>query len=109
MARNPVPVLDKPWRRPGALRYALSRLRRAVRPPVTVTAAPADIVAESDVAVPTRDGTTLRINVYRKAGAAPQPVVLSIHPYGKDKLPKLAGQEVDVLARNTARCASRSR
>ncbi|OBG70148.1 hydrolase, partial [Mycobacterium sp. E3298] len=43
------------------------------------------------VAVPTRDGTTLRINVFRHAGAGAGPVILSIHPYGKDNLPKRRG------------------
>lgn len=38
--------------------------------------------------VPTRDGTVLRVNVFRRAGAAAQPVILSIHPYRKDDLPR---------------------
>jgi uncharacterized protein len=87
VARNPAPTLDRPWRRPGALRYALARIRGAVKPPVTVTHAPTDILIEGDVNVPTRDGTVLRINVFRKNGDAARPVVLSIHPYGKDNLP----------------------
>ncbi len=91
MTRNPAPALDRPWRRSGALRYALDRIRRLVKPPVTVTDPPADVVVDRDVAVATRDGTTLRINVIRKAGDAPRPVVLSVHPYGKDKLPARRG------------------
>jgi uncharacterized protein len=87
VARNPAPTLDRPWRRPSALRYALARIRGAVKPPVTVTHAPTDILIEGDVNVPTRDGTVLRINVFRKNGDAARPVVLSIHPYGKDNLP----------------------
>ncbi|SPM41362.1 Predicted acyl esterase, partial [Mycobacterium numidiamassiliense] len=77
-----------PWRRPSALRYALTRIRGMVRPPVTVTEAPADIVIDRDVDVPTRDSTVLRINVCREDADAPRPVILSIHPYGKDNLPK---------------------
>ena len=42
-----------------------------------------------------QDGTVLRINVFRD-GETPRPVILSIHPYGKDNLPT-ARQEVDVL------------
>ncbi|HEY1441813.1 MAG TPA: CocE/NonD family hydrolase, partial [Mycobacterium sp.] len=93
MARNPAPTLDRPWRRPGALRYALGRIRGAVKPPVTVTHAPTDILIEGDVNVPTRDGTVLRINVFRKNGDAARPVVLSIHPYGKDNLPTRRGRK----------------
>ena len=59
------PALDRPWRRPGAIRYALARVRDAVTPPVTVGDAPTDIVADRDTAVPTRDGTILRVNVFR--------------------------------------------
>jgi putative CocE/NonD family hydrolase len=93
VARNPAPTLDRPWRRPGALRYALQRIRGAVKPPVTVTHAPTDILIEGDVNVPTRDGTVLRINVFRKNGDEPRPVVLSIHPYGKDNLPTRRGRK----------------
>ncbi|WP_181907726.1 hypothetical protein, partial [Mycobacterium tuberculosis] len=54
MARNPSPALDRPWRRPGALRYALERVRGVAKPPITVTDPPADVVIERDVEVPTR-------------------------------------------------------
>src|SRR5947199_2860460 len=91
VARNP--ALDRPWRRPGALRYALGRLRGIAKPPVTVTAPPTDLLVERDVAVPTRDGTVLRINAYRKPGDVPRPVILSIHPYGKDNLPRRRGKK----------------
>jgi uncharacterized protein len=85
--------LDRPWRRPGALPYALERIRGVAKPPITITAAPADIVIDRDVGVPTRDGTVLRINVFRKNDDAPRPVILSIHPYGKDKLPTRRGKK----------------
>jgi putative CocE/NonD family hydrolase len=88
VAPDPAPALDRPWRRPGALGYAFARVRAAARPPVTVTDPPADVVVERDVEVPTRDGTVLRINVFRRAGDPVRPVMLSIHPYGKDDLPK---------------------
>jgi putative CocE/NonD family hydrolase len=83
--------LDVPWRRPGALRYALARIRGVARPPITVTDPPPDIVIDRDVEVPTRDSTVLRINVFREKEDAPRPVILSIHPYGKDNLPKRRG------------------
>lgn len=94
MARNPAPALDRPWRRPGALRYAVARLRGIASPPITVTAPPSDVSVERDVEVATRDGTVLRINVFRRSHGAntePRAVILSIHPYGKDNLPKRRG------------------
>lgn len=86
------PTLDRPWRRHGALRYALARLGGIARPPVTVTPAPAGIHIDRDVDVPTRDGTVLRINVFRRSDA-PSPAMLSIHPYGKDNLPTRRGDK----------------
>ena len=91
MARNPAPTLDRPWRRSGALRYALSRIRGVAKPPVTVTDPPPDLHVERDVGVPTRDGTVLRLNVFRQVDAGARPIILSIHPYGKDNLPKRRG------------------
>ena len=46
---------------------------------------------DRDVSVRIRDGTVLRINVFRKGDDA-RPVVLSIHPYGKDNLPTRRGK-----------------
>ncbi len=92
MPRTPAPTLDRPWRRPGSLRYALSRIRGVVKPPVTVTDPPTDILVERDLDVPTRDGTALRINVFRKSDGMAQPAILSIHPYGKDNLPRRRGR-----------------
>jgi predicted acyl esterase len=91
--RNPAPVLDRPWRRRGALRYALGRLRGVAEPPVTVSDPPPGVIVERDVAAPTRDGTLLRINVARQPDGAARPVILSIHPYGKDNLPRRRGRK----------------
>jgi putative CocE/NonD family hydrolase len=91
VAHNSAPALDRPWRRPGALRYALDRIRGVAKPPITVTDPPTDIVIDRDVSVPTRDGTVLRINVFRRDDGA-RPVILSIHPYGKDALPTRRGK-----------------
>jgi putative CocE/NonD family hydrolase len=93
VVRNRPPARDRPWRRSGALRYALNRIRGIARPPVTVTDAPDHLHADRDVVVATRDGTILRINVFGpgRDNAAPRPVILSIHPYGKDDLPTRRG------------------
>ena len=93
MARNPALALDRPWRRPGALGYALERVRGLAKPPVTVTEAPPGIVADRDVSVPTRDGTVLRINIFKQGEDNARPVILSIHPYGKDNLPTRRGKK----------------
>jgi predicted acyl esterase len=77
-----------PWRRPGAAAYARRRIRAAIRPPVTVVEAPADLRKDHDVPVVMSDGVTLRVNLYRPAGPGPFPVILSAHPYGKDALPR---------------------
>jgi predicted acyl esterase len=80
---------DQPWRRPGAARYALTRLLGFLRSPADVYApAPGAVVMHHDVPVTTRDGTVLRVNVHLPAGDGPFPVLLSAHPYGKDNVPK---------------------
>ncbi|MCW1957261.1 MAG: CocE/NonD family hydrolase, partial [Mycobacterium sp.] len=66
---------------------ALRRLRNARRPAVTVTPAPGDVLTEWDLAVPARDGTLLRVNVFRPSHDHPVPVIVSAHPYGKDHIP----------------------
>jgi uncharacterized protein len=54
---------------------------------VTVTPAPGDIVIERDVVVPMRDGVTLRANVFRPTEEGRHPVLVALHPYGKDDIP----------------------
>jgi predicted acyl esterase len=70
------------------MRYVIPRIRGLLRPPITVYQPPADLVDDRDLPVPTRDGTTLRANIFRRPGDARRPVILSIHPYGKDNLPR---------------------
>lgn len=71
------------------LRYLVERLRGFVRPRVTVRPAPeAEIVFERDVPVTMRDGTVLRVNVFRPPGDGPHPAIMCAHPYGKDNLPE---------------------
>lgn len=61
-------------------------------PHVTITPAPDWVTRERDVEVPTRDGTILRIDVYRDSRTdEPRPVIMSAHPYGKDALPHKKG------------------
>lgn len=81
-------LLDRPWRRPGRLAAARTRLRAAARPLVTVYAMGDDVVADRDVPVRLRDGVTLRLNLFRPAAGGPFPVILSAHPYGKDAVPQ---------------------
>ncbi len=45
------------------------------------------IVVERDLAVPMRDGVRLFANLYKPAEGGPHPVIMSVTPYGKDKLP----------------------
>ena len=96
------PDLDKPWHRPGAVAYGLSRLRGLVARSTSVyEPSPAAIVIDHDVAVTMRDGIVLRLNVYRPSHGGRFPVVLSAHPYGKDALPvrTLLGHRVSIQYR----------
>ena len=45
------------------------------------------IAIERDLAVPMRDGVRLFANLFRPAGDGSCPVIMSVTPYGKDKLP----------------------
>jgi predicted acyl esterase len=80
-------VHNLPWRRPGRVAYARRRIRNAIHPPVTVVPAPPQVVKQHDVEVRMRDGVILRVNVYRPQGDGPFPVIVSVHPYGKDVVP----------------------
>ncbi|KAF2485561.1 acyl esterase [Neohortaea acidophila] len=62
-------------------------IANAWNPGVTVTDAPADITVDWDVPIKVRDGTTLRVNVFRPSSGKLVPVVMSAHPYAKDKIP----------------------
>jgi uncharacterized protein len=85
--------LDRPWHRPGAVRYALVRLPGLLRPPVDVYEPPAGSLSMlRDLPVVVRDGTTLRVNVVLPAGGGRFPVLMSAHPYGKDNLPRRRGR-----------------
>jgi uncharacterized protein len=45
------------------------------------------IAMERDLAVPMRDGVHLLVNLFRPEADRPYPVIMSVTPYGKDKLP----------------------
>jgi len=45
------------------------------------------IAIERDLAAPMRDGARLFVNLFRPAADRPYPVIMSVTPYGKDKLP----------------------
>jgi predicted acyl esterase len=79
---------DRPWKRPGAARYAIEPLRGAPHATEVYLPDPAAVVVHHDVAVTTRDTTVLRVNVYLPPGDGPFPVLLCAHPYDKDNNPK---------------------
>lgn len=66
--------------------WAWRRILTAMRPDVHVTAAP-PMTIEWNVPVTVRDGTRLRVNVFRPLGDAVVPAIMSAHPYGKDRIP----------------------
>ena len=76
----------------GRRQRAQRRLSNARHPDVSVLPVPDDVLTEWDVAVPVRDGTVLRVNVFRPRAAVPVPVILSAHPYGKDHMPATSGK-----------------
>ncbi|HXQ53845.1 MAG TPA: CocE/NonD family hydrolase [Stellaceae bacterium] len=61
-------------------------------------AAPKDLLFERDVPVRMRDGAHLMANVFRAPGAARTPALMSVTPYGKDKLPDRIGMTIMRLA-----------
>ncbi len=55
----------------------------ALEPPITMK----PIAMDRDLAVPMRDGARLFVNLFKPAADGPYPVIMSVTPYGKDKLP----------------------
>lgn len=62
-------------------------LRNLIRPNIEITPAPTGIIAEWNLPVTLRDGTVLRVNVFRPNTPSAVPVIMSAHPYGKDNIP----------------------
>ncbi|MGV1791939.1 CocE/NonD family hydrolase [Rhizobium sp. A37_96] len=77
-------AIDRKSRTPLAL--AWRRLKNLFHPDVTITKAPPGLHADWDVPVAMRDGVTLRVNVFRPEGEGRWPVIMSAHPYGKDRI-----------------------
>jgi hypothetical protein len=73
--------------RPGA-RDVCARALRIAFPKVAITRPADGIVFDRDVAVPMRDGTILRANVFRPRDGRHAPVIMCAHPYGKNALPR---------------------
>jgi len=67
------------------------RLQLIRRPNLTITDPPSEVTFDRDVEVAVRDGTVLRVNVFRPHADGAYPVIMSAHPYGKDGLPKEKG------------------
>lgn len=66
------------------LKFNLAAICLAVFAPCQpVTAQTAEMLVETDVAVPMRDGVVLRADVYRPQGHGPFPVLVYRTPYGK--------------------------
>ncbi|MDR6176208.1 putative CocE/NonD family hydrolase [Nocardioides zeae] len=66
---------------------ARATMTRVARAGATNTPPPVRTVVEHDLAVPMRDGTLLRADVWRREGDAPRPVVLFRTPYDKSAAP----------------------
>ena len=71
----------------GSWSRAWSTLRRLVHPEITITDPPDGVTVDWDVPVAVRDGTSLRVNIFRPDDGEQHPVLLCAHPYGKDDLP----------------------
>lgn len=54
---------------------------------LNVTAAPASVQATRNVSVPTRDGSTLSVNIFKPVAAGRYPTIVVVTPYGKDQKP----------------------
>ena len=74
------------------LERVMRRARAARHPNVLVGPAPEGALTDWNVPVRVRDGTKLRVNVFRPASNQPCPVILSAHPYDKDQIPARTGR-----------------
>ena len=70
-----------------AARRGLRFVGNAITPAIDVIPVDDTIEVAWDVPVTMRDGTVLRVNVFRPRGPGPFPIIMSAHPYGKDKIP----------------------
>ena len=63
------------------------------------------ITIQNDVHIPTRDGSYLLANVYRPSGSEIVPAILTLGPYGKDRLPWYPEEDEDGEFRISELCA----
>src|SRR4051794_24445033 len=71
----------------AAARLAGRGLRTLIYPKGIVGKVPPNVHADWNLPVKVRDGTTLRVNVFRASEPGTYPVIMSAHPYGKDRIP----------------------
>ncbi len=64
------------------LAYVLRRIGRLLWPPVTITAAPDNVIFDRDVEIRVRDGTILRANIFRPIDQGRYPLIMCAHPSG---------------------------
>jgi predicted acyl esterase len=76
---------------------ARRRFGTAVRPSVEISPAPERVTVDWDLPVVVRDGTTLRVNVFRPAEGTPTPAIMSAHSYNKDAAPAKPRSEHGVI------------
>lgn len=74
------------------LDYVAGRIAGLAWPRTRIAPPPSGIAVDWDVPVAVRDGTTLRVNVFRPAAGGRVPAILCAHPYGKDALPRRRGR-----------------
>ena len=90
---GPVPV-PSPQRFRHSPAWFLGRVVRRIRlfakPRLEIATDEPEWIIEHDLPVTVRDGTVLRVNVFRPRSDDPVPVIVSAHPYGKDQIPARA-------------------
>jgi integrase len=92
-------TLDRPWRRPGALAYARTRVAAALRPPVSVYPIPAGITKAQDVPVRMRDGVSELADLAVRGVRLQKPAMVSLTGKGrKTRHVPLDGGTVTLLA-----------
>jgi predicted acyl esterase len=67
--------------------YLLKRIFRMICPLINLKRPSNNLLIEKDIVVKMRDNVELSVNIYRPNDGKKYPVILSLHPYGKDKLP----------------------
>lgn len=102
--RKSTPISDPEGRYPG-FKPGTTVLRKGSVHRKGALPLPCDIVFDSDVAVPMRDGVTIYVDILRPAGSGKVPAIVAWSPYGKrggyqtlDQFPRRAGIPVNTLS-----------